>query len=194
MPLPMSTACMQIEENDGSVFAVPSSKKNQLPIIFGRARHWITTSIDSAKTWSPHNLSLCTVSTPYDERNGIRLTSWRRPELLKGTTHPSTTFSIKRKAGQLLQSDSQGVRVYYSIRSIGFGSEKPLPSHSLDSSSWESDVSVGVAFKKLFANMTSTSQVKLEEDIEPFDTDPWVQHFNNSIFNGKNILNNATLL
>jgi len=36
MPLPMSTACMHIEENDGSVFVVPSSKKDQSPIIFGR--------------------------------------------------------------------------------------------------------------------------------------------------------------
>ena len=26
--------------------------------------------------------------------------------------------------------------------------------------------------------MTSTSQVKLEEDIEPFDTDPWAQQLN----------------
>jgi len=34
---------------------------------------------------------------------------------------------------------------------------------------------VGVAFKKYFVNMTSTSQVEPEEDIEPFDTDPWAQ-------------------
>ena len=39
MPLPMSMACMHIKENDGSVFIVPSSKKDQSPIIFGRARH-----------------------------------------------------------------------------------------------------------------------------------------------------------
>jgi len=36
MPLLMSTACMHIEENDGFVFVVPSSKKDQSPIIFGR--------------------------------------------------------------------------------------------------------------------------------------------------------------
>ena len=48
---------------------------------------------------------------------------------------------------------------------------RPL-SHSLDSSKLEYDVSVGDAFKKLFVNMTSTSQVEPEEDIEPFDTDP----------------------
>jgi len=37
---------------------------------------------------------------------------------------------------------------------------------------------VGAAFKKLFVNMASTSQVELEEDIEPFDTDPWAQQLN----------------
>jgi len=35
-PLPMSTTCMHIEENDRSVFVVPSSKKDQSLIIFGR--------------------------------------------------------------------------------------------------------------------------------------------------------------
>jgi len=34
---------------------------------------------------------------------------------------------------------------------------------------------VGVTFKKLFANMTSTSQVEREEDIEPFEIYPWAQ-------------------
>jgi len=50
-----------------------------------------------------------------------------------------------------------------------------MSSHSSDSSDWESDVSMGVAFKELFANMSSISQVEPEEDIEPFDTDPWIQ-------------------
>jgi len=36
MPLPLSTACMHIEENDGSVFIVSSSKEDQLPIKFGK--------------------------------------------------------------------------------------------------------------------------------------------------------------
>jgi len=44
MPLPVMTTCMHIEENDGSVFVVPSSMKDQSPIIFSRVRHWITTS------------------------------------------------------------------------------------------------------------------------------------------------------
>jgi len=51
-------------------------------------------------------------------------------------------------------------------------SEKSLPPHSLYSSGWESDVSMGVAFKKLFVNMISTSQVKPEEDIGSFPSGP----------------------
>ena len=37
MPLPMSMACMHVEKNDGSVFVVPPSKKDQSLIIFGKA-------------------------------------------------------------------------------------------------------------------------------------------------------------
>ena len=36
MPLLMSMVYMYIEENDGSVFVVPSFKKSKSPIIFGR--------------------------------------------------------------------------------------------------------------------------------------------------------------
>jgi len=71
--------------------------------------------------------------------------------------------------------NSQGVGVYHSICSSDLESEKPLPSHFSSSSGWESDVSMGVAFKKLFINMISTSQVEPEEHIGPFDTDPWAQ-------------------
>jgi len=37
---------------------------------------------------------------------------------------------------------------------------------------------VGVVFKNLSANITYISQVKQDEDIEPFDTDPWAQQLN----------------
>ena len=53
------------------------------------------------------------------------------------------------------------------------GTDGSLPSQSSDSSSWDFDGSVGVVFKKLFANMTSINQMEQEEDIEPFDADLW---------------------
>ena len=34
---------------------------------------------------------------------------------------------------------------------------------------------MGVVFKKLFANMTSISQTEQDEDIDPFNADPWAQ-------------------
>jgi len=49
----MSTTCMHIEENDGSVLVVPPSKKDQSPIIFGKVRYWITTSNDSDEDLEP---------------------------------------------------------------------------------------------------------------------------------------------
>ena len=39
----------------------------------------------------------------------------------------------------------------------------------------DSDCSVGVVFKKLFANMTSISHMEQDEDMEPFDANPWAQ-------------------
>ena len=57
-------------------------------------------------------------------------------------------------------------------------SDDSLPSSSSDSSNWDSDISVGVVFKQLFANMTSISQAEQDEDIESLDTDPWAQQLN----------------
>jgi len=52
IPLPISTTCMHIEEIDGSIL-VPSSKKDQSMIIFGKTRYWITTSNDSDEDEEP---------------------------------------------------------------------------------------------------------------------------------------------
>jgi len=39
MPLPISEiACMHIEDNEGHVFIVPPSKRDQSPIVFGRGQ------------------------------------------------------------------------------------------------------------------------------------------------------------
>jgi len=55
IPLPMSMACIQVEDNDESAFVVPPSKKNQEPIIFDRVQHRITISNDSDEDLKPHN-------------------------------------------------------------------------------------------------------------------------------------------
>ena len=53
--------------------------------------------------------------------------------------------------------------------------DESLSSHSSNLSDWESDVSVGLVFKNLFANMASISQVEQDEGIESFDADSWAQ-------------------
>ena len=87
--------------------------------------------------------------------------------------HPFITFRAEREACQLLQSNSQGVGIFTPSTQSDSESEVSLPPQFSDSLDWESDVSVGVVFKKFFANMTSTNQVEQEEVIELFDTDPW---------------------
>ena len=73
MPLPTSmTACMHIEDDDGSVFIVPSSKSNQSPITFGKVHSQIFYTCKFRREFgAPAILLLCTVSAPHDERDGI---------------------------------------------------------------------------------------------------------------------------
>jgi len=54
IPIPTSMrTCMQIEEDDGSVFIVPSSKKGQSPIISCRMHPRIATPVDSHEDLKP---------------------------------------------------------------------------------------------------------------------------------------------
>ena len=77
MPLPISKmACMHIGDNERSVLIVPP-KRDQSLIIFGRAQTRTTTSRESDNRFgSPTILSLCTVNTLHDEKNGVRLNRW----------------------------------------------------------------------------------------------------------------------
>jgi len=93
----------------------------------------------------------------------------------RGRRIPLQPFVLKEKLANYYDRTRRGLGYTTPSVQSDLESEKSLPSHSSYSSGCESDVSVGVAFKKLFVNMASTSQMKLEEDIEPFDTDPWAQ-------------------
>jgi len=53
MPLPMLMTCIHVDDKDGSIFIVPSLKKDQLPIILGRVRPRIATSNDSEEDLEP---------------------------------------------------------------------------------------------------------------------------------------------
>ena len=54
MPLPISEmACMHIEDNEGSVFIIPPTKRDQSPIIFDRSQARATTSRESDDDLEP---------------------------------------------------------------------------------------------------------------------------------------------
>jgi len=54
MPLPISKmACIHIEDNEGSVFIVPPTKRDQSPIIFGRSQARATTFRESDDDLEP---------------------------------------------------------------------------------------------------------------------------------------------
>jgi len=105
----------------------------------------------------------------YDVRRGKGL------NFGKGQCIPLHPFVPKGKPANYYDQTRRGLG--YTTLSVQSDSEyeKSLPSHSSDSSDRSSDVSVGIAFKKLFVNRTSNSQMEPEEDTEPFDTDPWAR-------------------
>jgi len=145
----MSTACMHIEENDGSVFVVTSSKKDQSPIIFGRVRHWTTPSNNS-------NEDLKSPQFFYYARSAHRMMKemGRRGEGVnfgRGRRIPLQTFVLKGKPINYYNQTRRGLRYTTPSVQLDLEFEKPLPSHSSYSSGWESNVSMRVAFKKLFA-------------------------------------------
>ena len=54
MPIPtLMIECMHIEDDDGSVFIIPSSKKGQSLIIFDRMLPWIATLVDFNENLDP---------------------------------------------------------------------------------------------------------------------------------------------
>ena len=93
----------------------------------------------------------------------------------RGRRIPLQPFVPKGKPANYYDQTRRGLG--YTTPSIqsNLDSEKPLPSHSSYSLGWEFDVSMGVAFKKLFVNMISTSQVEPEGNIGSFDTNPWAK-------------------
>ena len=135
IPLPKSTVCMHIEENDESVFVVPSSKKDQSSIIFGRVRHCITTSNNLDEDLEPPQFFHCA-------RSGHRImkemgNDLRRDENLnfeRGRHIPLQPFVLKEKPANYYDQTRMGLG--YTIPSVQSDSEskKSLPSHSSYSS------------------------------------------------------------
>ena len=129
-------------------------------------------------TWNPRNSFImhCHHTTWWKE--WVLLKSWGWFEFRQRAAHTFATFCTGRKATQLLWLHTQGIGICHSTFPVRIISDESLSSQSSDSSSWDSHISVGVVFKKLFANMTSISQAEQAKDLEPFDADPWAQQLN----------------
>ena len=93
----------------------------------------------------------------------------------KGRHIPFQLFVPQRKPPNYYDRTRRGLGYVTLPPQLESESDRSLPSQSSDSSRWDSDCSVGIVLKKLFTNMTSISQTKQDEDIEPFDVDPCAQ-------------------
>ena len=81
----------------------------------------------------------------------------------------------KRKPANYYDKTRRGLGYVTPITTFQSKEDNSLPSHSFISSERESDVSAGVLFKNLSINMTAINQLKHEEAIETFETEPWAQ-------------------
>ena len=178
--------------NDGSVFVVPSFKKDQSPIIFGRVRHWITTSNDSDEDLEPPQFFQYTRSAHrmmkemrYDLRCGEGL------NFEKGWLIPLQPFVPKGKPANYYDQTHRGLGYIISSVQSDSESEKPLPSNSSDSSSWESDVSVELRSRN--SSSTWPQPVRWNQK-RTLSRSALILRLNNLIFNGRSVLSNAILL
>jgi len=121
----------------------------------------ITTSNDSDKDLEPSQFfhyarsAHCMMKEMgYDLHHGENL------NFRKGRRIPLQPFVPKEKPANYDDQTRRGLGYFTPSVQSNLKFEKSLPSHSSDSSDWESNISVGVAFKKLFPNITSTSQVE----------------------------------
>jgi len=85
------------------------------------------------------------------------------------------TFVLKGKPADYYDKTRRGLGYVTPITTFQSKEDNSLPSHSFISSERESDVSAGVLFKNLSINMTAINQLKHEEAIETFETEPWAQ-------------------
>ena len=89
----------------------------------------------------------------------------------KGRHIPLQPFMPKEKSANYYNCTRMKVGICRSVTQSEPESNKSLPSQSSDSFNWDSDISVRVVFKKLFANMMSINQGEQDEYTEPFNTD-----------------------
>ena len=168
--LSTSVECME-----GSVFMIPSSKRSQSPIIFGRAKLRRSTVTDSSSDSEPPQFFHYAWSAQHMTRKiGYSLQRGSGLNFRKGWCDFLCNFVLKGKPAKYYDKTRSGLGYVTPSPSTSFRSEdnKPIPSCSASSSEWESDISVGMIFKNLSINMTSSNQL---EPGGAIDVEPWAQ-------------------
>jgi len=146
-------------------------QERQSPIIFGRVWPQITIFVDSDEDLEPsHFFHYARIAHRMTKEMGYNLHRGKACILIKDDAFLCNLLCLKESQPTITIQHTWGWGMSLHIHSLN-QRPKSLPSHSSDLSEWESDVSVGVVLKKKFANMTSISYVKHDEDVEPFDTD-----------------------
>ena len=93
----------------------------------------------------------------------------------KGRNIPLQSFVPNGKPANYYDRTHRGLGYVTQPPKLESEFDESLPSQLSNSSNWDFDISMGVVFKKLIANITSISQAEQDEDVEPFDTTPWAQ-------------------
>ena len=158
----LSVTSTPVENNEGFVFVVPPTKRNQSLIVFGRVQPWMSVVIDPGSYSEPSQFFYCVRSAhKMMRRMGYNLQRGNGLNFRRGRRGLLWTFVPKGKPVDYYDKTCRGLG--YITPPIQSQSETALPSHSSSSSEWESDVSVRVVFKNLFVNVTSINQLEQEE-------------------------------
>ena len=185
-------ACMFTEDAEGVVFVVPSWEEGRSPTIFGKARRVYPTTLESDNGSDPPKFHY------YDpngkrimKKMGYNLQSGKGLNFDKGRRVPLTHFVPKGKPESYYHQTRRGLGYVTPPTEEESGVVHSIPSHSSDSSEWDSDVSVRDIFKSLSVNMISVNH--LEEDNSD-DVYPQNHGLNTWIISGKCVSSNANLL
>jgi len=140
--------------------------------------NWVWTS-DSRRLgkwgWTSAILSLRAECAQNDREYGMWLDEevWLKLRQRRQTLFRS--FVPKRKAHDYCHKTQRGLGYISTPIPLTSESEDSLNyDHSLGTSSWESDVSVGGVFKELSVNMASTSHPEEDEEMIQSDTNFWI--------------------
>jgi len=158
-----------------SIFTVPARRKGQKPILFGRVTSEPMSREESESEeespqfshYEPRTLRMMR-SMGYDLASGPGL------NFGKGRRTLLQSFVPKGKTPDYYHQTRRGLGyVSTSVPSASDSGGSSGRDYSSDTSSWESDVSVGNIFRELSVNMVSTSHLEDEDEgMIQSDTDP----------------------